>query len=213
MALKTQIEDGYGSGNRVGVEEDALITISHPFPPIAKSKTYLFRQNMTSDGTATGTSSFKAVGTLAAPVKFYIRAGVNDDRYISTLSFLISGAGATLSEFASEPALTNGCRLYYERETGIKEIHGALKTNFDFVRLGLGQPAFGDAATAFRAANVVGTADAYIPIVDFTKMIPPYGLKLDAGSNQRLVFEVRDDTTAVGIVGFDAICYGFDREP
>lgn len=213
MSLPIKIEDGRGSGDRASVENNALVTVTEPHPPFGKSKTYLFRQNMTTDGTATGTSSMKVAGTLAAPVKFYIPAGKNDDRYITTISFVIAGAGATLSEFSTIAALTNGCKLYYERERGEKIIHEALKSNFDFVRLCIGTPAFGDAATAFRASNVVGTSDAYIPVLYLSQIIPPYGIKLDAGSNQRLVFEVRDDTTSVSIDAFDAICYGFDREP
>lgn len=213
MSLKTQIEDGKGSGRRAAVDGNALVTITEPYPPFGESKAYLFRQHMTTDGTATGTSSMKVVGTLAAPVKFYIPADLEDDRYITNISFVLSGAGATLSEFCTDPALTNGCRLYYERESGIKDIHTALKTNFDFIRLSLGNPAFGGGADAFRANNVVGTSEAYIPVVDLTRLLPPYGVKLDAGSNQRIVFEVRDTTTAASIVAFDAVCYGFDREP
>jgi len=41
-------------------------------------------------------------------------------------------------------------------------------------------------------------------------MMPPYGVKLDAGTTQRLVFAIRDDITAE-TDAFNAICYGFDR--
>lgn len=212
MALPVKIHDSL-SGQSAAVEGNALVTVNEPYPPFGKSKTYLFRQFMTTDGTATGTSSMKVVGTLAAPVKFYVSAGKNDDRYISAISFVIAGVGATLSEFSTIAALTNGCKLYYERERGNIVIHDALKSNFDFVRLCLGSPAFGDAATAFRASNVVGTSDAYIPVLYLSHIMPPYGIKLDAGSNQRLVLEIRDDTTSASIDAFDAIAYGFDREP
>lgn len=212
MALPVKIFDSK-NGQSAAVENHALVTVSEPHPPFGKSKTYLFRQFMTTDGTSTGTSSMKVVGTLAAPIKFYIPAGKNDDRYITTISFLIAGAGATLSEFSTIAALTNGCKIYYERESGEKLIHEALKSNFDFVRLCIGTPAFGDSAAAFRASNVIGTSEAYIPVLNLAQIIPPYGIKLDAGSNQRLVIEVRDDTTDAAITGFDAICYGFGREP
>lgn len=212
MALPTKVVDGL-TGQSAAVENRALLTVTEPHPPFGKSKTYLFRQYMTLDGTSTGTSNMKAVGTLAIPIKFYVPAGKNDDRYITNISFVIAGAGATLSEFSTIAALINGCKLYYERESGEKVIHDALKTNFDFVRLCLGNPAFGDSAAAFRASNVVGTSEAYIPVLDLTRLLPPYGIKLDAGSNQRLVLEVRDDTTSASVVAFDAVCYGFDREP
>lgn len=83
-----------------------------------------------------------------------------------------------------------------------------LKSNWDFVRLCLGNPSFGDAG-AFRVNNVSGTSEGYIPVLDLTKLIPPYGIKLDMGTNQKLVLEIRDDVQ--GVDSFNAICYGFDR--
>lgn len=210
--LKTQIQDGGGSGERASVVDNALLVLQQPYPPIGVSKMYVFRRKFSLDGTATGTSDMRVLGTLAAPVKFYIPADLPDDRYITMLSFMIAGASCTLSEFSTVPALTNGCRLYYEQPSGIKIIHDSLKTNWDFIRLCGGQPAFGSGADAFRATNVVGASEAYIPTLDLTKIMP-LGVKLDKGTNQRLVLEVRDDLTAVAITGFDCIAYGFDRVP
>lgn len=212
MSLQVRIHDSK-NGQCAAVENHALVTVSEPYPPFGKSRTYIHRQYMTADGTSTGSSDMKVVGTLAAPIKFWVPAGKNDDRYITNISFVLSGPGAILSDFCAATALTNGCRIYYERERGIKEIHEGLKTNFDFIRLCLGNPAFGDAASAFRAPNVSGGSEAYIPVMDLTKIMPPYGIKLDAGSNQRLVLEVRDNLTVVGITAVNVIVYGFDREP
>lgn len=213
MSVKGQIESGKGDKQRAYVEDNSLLVMQQPYPPIGVSKMYVFRRKMSLDGTATGTSDMRVLGTLAAPIKFYIPADEPDDRYITMLSFVIAGAAATLSEFSTVPALTNGCRLYYEQPSGIKIIHDSLKSNWDFVRLCNGQPAFGSGADVFRATNVIGTSEAYIPTLDLTKIMPPYGIKLDRATNQRLVLEVRDDLTAVAITAFDCIAYGFDRVP
>lgn len=212
MSLPVKIHDSR-NGQNAAVENNALVTVSQPHPPFGRSKTYVYRQYMTDDGTDSGSSDMKVVGTLASPLKFYIPAGVNDDRYITNLSFVMAGTNATLSQFCAAASLTNGCRLYYEREDGEKDIHEALKSNFDIIRLCVGMPSFGDSTTAFRASNVVGNVEAYIPVLDFTRIIPPYGISLDAGSNQRLVLEVRDDLTVAGITAVNVIAYGFDREP
>lgn len=212
MTLKVKIHDSK-SGNSAAVENSSLVVVAEPHPPFGKSKTYLYRQFMTSDGTSSGSNNMRVLGTLDTPIKFWIPAGKNDDRYISIISFVIAGAGATLSEFSTVPALINGCKIYYERESGERVIHESLKTNFDFIRLCVGTPAFGGAADAFRATNVIGASEAYIPVLYLSHIIPPYGIKLDAGSNQRLVIEIRDDLTSASIVAFDAIAYGFDREP
>jgi len=59
----------------------------------------------------------------------------------------------------------------------------------------------------------VGAANDYglIPTLDLRRFMPPFGIKLDRGTNQRLVFEVRDDCTDADV--FNIIAYGFDRMP
>ena len=168
----------------------------------------VFRQYLTDDGMATGDKDMVVDGSTTA-VEFWVNAGSDDDRYITTLSFIIVDVNATLDKFGNVTALTNGCQLYYETLAQTITIHDALKTNFDFVRLCMGQPAFGDAMTAFRASNVVGNSEGYIPVLDLRRLVPPFGIKLDRGTTQRLVLTVRDDCT--GIDRFDCIAYGFSR--
>ena len=122
---------------------------------------------------------------------------------------MIADAGATMSKFGNITALTNGCNLFFDRATGTITIHDTLKSNLDFVRLCLGQPAFGTAADSFRIKNDISTSEGYIPVLDLTKLVPPFGIKLDLGTNQRFVLEVKDNTSTVD--AFDAIAYGFDR--
>lgn len=214
MSINSTITDGRGSNNKASIMENGLLTTVNPYPPRMPQKAYIFRQYMTTNGLSTGTSSMKVVGSLAAPVIYYIPADATDDRYLTALSFVIAGPTPALSQFAAVAALTNGCRLYYDTiVAGQIDIHSALKTNFDFVRLCFGNPAFGATTNSFYASNVSGTSEAYIPILDFTKIVPPFGIKLEADTNQKLALSIRDDTTAANIVAFDCIAYGFDRIP
>ena len=73
----------------------------------------------------------------------------------------------------------------------------------------MGQPAFGATTNAFIASNVSGLSEAVIPILDLTKILPPFGIKLDKSSIQTLSLTVRDNCT--GVDQFDCIAYGFDR--
>jgi hypothetical protein len=144
------------------------------------------------------------------PIEFQISAHADNDRYITQLSFLIEDASSTLKTFGGETALTTGCEFFYFNLNERVVIHEALKSNWDFLRLCIAwTPAFGDAATAYELTNVIGTSDALAPVFDFTKIMPPYGLKLDAGSSQRLCLTVNDDTTAID--NFNIIAYGFER--
>lgn len=139
-----------------------------------------------------------------------MQADENFDLYITALSFLISDLNAVLNQFGTIGALTNGCQLIYQDQRGDVFIHDELKTNFDFIRLGLANPPFGDAATAFRANNMSGNSEGYIPVVDFrTTFSLPWGIPLKAGTNHRITLRVRDDVT--GVDAFDCISYGFTR--
>ena len=153
----------------------------------------------------------RVAGTLAAPLEFFISASTSADRFITAISFLISDAGANLNQFGAITALTNGCLLLYHTPAATTQVLPALKSNFDFVRMALGQPSFGDASTVFQAANAIAASEAYIPVIRFADWLPPFGLKLDINSGNRLIFQVRDNTT--GIDAFDAIAFGFDRTP
>jgi hypothetical protein len=206
--LNIHITDADGTKEGVFVKDNALVVSQFGCPPMISQKNKVFRQYFTDDGTASGTSSMLVDGS-STNVDYYIPAHADNDRYITAVSFLISDAGAELDEFGGITALTNGCVFEYSRVGETVTIHDALKSNWDFIRLCLGAPAFGDAATAFQARNVVGASEAYIPVFNFLSLMPPYGLKLDAGTRQRLTLRIRDNCSTID--GFDAIGYGFER--
>jgi len=232
MSRKTYIVDGKGSGINAEVTPGGYLkTQSSPYPAQDdRDLTFVFRQFLTLNGD--GTTNSMLVDGSTTSQRFYIQGEQNDDIYISSLSFLVQGAGIVLGDdFAgSGAALTNGCRLYYEDNNGEVDIATALQTNFDFIRLCQGQPAFnnGDTATAtgpFIAPSIAGggggkggtAADAIIPILNIKDVFGlPFGIKLQRETNHKLVLEVNDNITA-GAVGTDAafniIAYGFKKKP
>jgi len=207
--LTSHIGDGTGTNEKVKVSEESLHVVALPYPPFKEQKILPLRQYLTTDGTPSGSNNMVVVGSGAAPISFYIKAHEHYDRYITNLSVLIADAGAVLSQFGSLPVLTNGCRVYYERNSGIVELHEGIKTNFEFLRFALFQPAFGTGSNAFQVTNVIGTSESYMPVIELSKLVPPFGVKLDAGTTQKLVIEIRDNLT--GMDALNVIAYGFDR--
>ena len=209
MAVKANIEDGSGNGNLAKVSNEGfLFTQEAPFPPSGEeTKITVYREFLTlnNDGT---TNDMRVDGSTTSQY-FWINAEPNFDIYITTLSFLISDAGAALNEFGADPALTNGCRLFYEDNNGEINIGTDLVSNFEFIRLCQGNPSFGNAADAFRARNIVGASEGYIPVFDFRNFGFRWGLKLKAGTNNRLVMEINDNVSSID--GFNATAYGFRR--
>jgi hypothetical protein len=200
---------------RVTPEGTAGVVI-HPHPPDDDDNVILlpFRQYFTDDGTDSGTVSMKVAGTAAAPIPYWINAQDDRDIYIKTILVEITGAGGLLNEFANlGAALANGVDFYWETQAGGRvTIDDALQTNWDFVRLSGGVPAFGDGNNSFRANNVSGTSEGFIPTFDIAKLFGlPWGFRLRRGTQDRVVFAVQDDLTPVGVTSFNILGLGVSR--
>jgi hypothetical protein len=210
--LSTQIVDGHGSGNRAKVNGEGEFTVAvHPHPPIDE-KTFgiPFVQSITDDGLADGATDMRVDGS-STPVEFYINAIGDQDLYIKLIEITIADAGATLSKFGNLTALTNGCDMeWVTDDLGTTIIKSGMKSNWDFVKLAKGQPAFGDAAGAFRAGNVVSTSEAYIPVVDMAYLFgSQWGLRLRKGTNDRIIIRINDDLNpGTPVDEFTAECTG-----
>lgn len=212
MANNTKILDGSGKGYAAKVSpEGYLYTQEAPFPPASEAtKITVYRQFLTLNND--GVTADMRVNGATTKQLFWVQGEPDFDVYITTVSFIISGPGAALNEFANLTALTNGCRFFYEDQNGTINIGTQLQSNFDFVRLCQGNPAFGGGASAFLADNVVGTSEAFIPVFDFRNFGFKWGLKLRASSLDRLVLEVADNLTpSANLTGFNAVAYGFRR--
>ena len=192
--------------------EGAVSIVAHPHPPKDEPEHPLpYRQYMTDTGASTGTISMKAVGSAAAPLTFFVcPQNVDRDLYVGRLDIVIADASAALNKFGNITALTNGCRLeWFTQEFGVVVIHDALQSNWDFVRLSGGKNSFGATTTAFRASNVFGSSEGYIPCIDFDEIFNlQWGLRLRKGTTDCLRLIIQDDTT--GVDQFDAIAYGIE---
>lgn len=171
-----------------------------------------FRQYFTIDGTPLSSNQMAiTTGTLAAPVDFFIKASNKRTIVITYLNFYIAGSAAVLAEFGTGPLLTNGCRIFYkDARVGEVDIHEAVKTNFDLVRLTGGSPSFGTGTDAFRLYNTDGLDEAFIPKLDLSDFVPPYGIQLDKDSDQRITISIRDNTLTNRASSFNCIAYGFE---
>ena len=196
-----------GGKNQCHVTEDGeLHVISSPYPAFFEQKVQPFRQYLTADGTSSGSNDM-AVDGSATNVDFYVSAHATDDRYITAMNFLVAyGAAGSPYLWADGVALTNGSRFFYENRTGEHNIHDAIKINQDLFRLTFNviQPTW-----EVRHTNALNDYGYFISM-DLTKMGLPFGIKLDAGTKQRLVMCVRDNT-GTDADTFNAIAYGFDR--
>lgn len=205
--IKTVFEDGEGSGSKAGVTVDNEVkVIVSPYPPLDDQKVLPFRQYLTDDGLQAGNNVMAANGSTTN-IDYFIEADDNSDIYITSLNFIIAyGATGQPNEWADGTALSNGSRLFYETATGEHDIHEAIKTNQDFFRL-----SFSPIPTAWEVRHVNALNDyGYFISMDLTRLGLPYGIRIDHGTNQRLILRVRDDTSTDADT-FNCIAYGFKR--
>ena len=216
MSTRNNIIDGTGKGYAAKVDQyNTLWVRDLGIPPTTDPDNpggglgdiqKVYREFLTLNGDGT-TSDMRVAGSLGSPILFFINAESAFDIYITSLSFVVVDANLTLAQFGNIGALTNGFNLYYEDINGTTFVGQNLKTNFELIRLSQGNPAWGDPTGAFIANNVLGTSEAVLPVLDFRKVFGlPYGIKLGAGTTDKLVLEIRDNVSAVD--QFDIIAYG-----
>jgi hypothetical protein len=208
--IKSVITDGKGRGSEVHIEDNALLVAQYTCPPMIPQKNIVFRQYFTDDGIAGGTSDMLVDGSTT-PVSYWIQADQDNDRYITAINIVIEDDGSKLKYFGATNVLTNGCQLFYDKgDQTTVVIHNALKTGWDFFRMSLLTES--SQVEINPVKDITAKVDAFVIVMDFTRLLPPYGIKLDAGMNQKIVLRVHDNLTAANMPdGFDAIAYGFDR--
>jgi hypothetical protein len=143
-----------------------------------------------------------------APIDFWLPSHEDNDRYITRLDILVGySTTGQMNEFADAAALANGFRFFYiDSKKAEVDIHDALINNSEILRLA-GQSVL---ATGFEHRHLGSMNDyGYLLSINFSDMIPPYGVKLDRGSSEKIVMIVRDDATAATTM--NCICYGFER--
>jgi len=209
--LRTKLIGSGPERTEASVEKSGAVSVvERPFPPFGVQQNVRpFRQFMTDDGSATGSSDMLVDGSVT-PVDFFVEAPQDQDLYVTRISFIVVDQNMTLNQFGNIGALTNGMRLFYIDELGEVDIADVLQTNFDFVRLCSGLPSFGDGTTAFIANNVDFISEGIIPILDLKDTFGfRWGLEFRNGSTQKLILRIRDDIT--GIDAMNVIVYGFLR--
>jgi len=200
---KVQITQG---GLEAKVTRDGELRVSNaPYPPFGAQQARPFRQYLTLDGTAGGSNDMGVDGSVTN-VEFYVPAATTDDRYITNIAMLVGYGGTSQPYlFADAVALANGCRMHFVSLRGEVDIHDGIKTNQDMFRLSHEAVRSDWEVRGVNANNDYG----YFITIDLESVMPVFGVKLDAGTTQRLIMTIRDDCTNAD--SFNAIAYGFDR--
>jgi hypothetical protein len=207
MGIETTIIDGNtGKAGKV-LSEGEVFTSQSGCPPMLPQKCKAFSQKFTTDGLPGGDDDMGVNGSVTA-VEYYIGASNDNDRYITRISFVLGyGASAEGFEFAdSGAALTNGVKVAYIDSQGTEVTVINPKANYEFMR-------DSDAPISrvgWQARGFAATGDyGYFVNINLSQIMPPHGVKLDKGSNQKMVVTIRDDCTDADL--FNCQSFGFER--
>jgi hypothetical protein len=155
----------------------------------------------------------KVDGSTTA-AEFYIAAFKDYDIYIKSISVVIGDGGSpALNKFGALSALSNGVKWdLFTNDLGLYELHDGIKTNLEFIRLGVDTAGIGTGTDAFLAdVSGGGTEKSYLPNIDIAETFGlKFGVRLRKGSNDKLIFTIQDNLTA--LTTFNAIGYGIRIE-
>ena len=203
-------------------DDGRLYEIDTVYPPITNDRQiilYVDDLTLNNDGV---TTDMKVDGSVTTQ-EFSVNADKDFDIFINSVSFFIAAENVVtdLGEFAGiVTPLTNGCQLIYENsDEGDIIIGDNLQTNYDLLRMCNMNPQFGlDSNAAFKIIQAFSNQDdGYLFILKFAdygyEQEYSGGIRLKAGSTDRLVFKIRDNLnlTPSDISSFDGRVYGFKR--
>jgi len=206
--INVKLKDGTGQSNFAKVTlEGALNVVEHPHPPLLESIEALpFRERLVDSN---GVFNMNVNGS-AISQDFSVMASNDYEIFIKTVFVEIADGGSpALNKFGALSALTNGVEIFYQNQkTGLYTIHDGIKTNKEFIRIGIDTHGIGTGVDAYLAdTSGGGTEKAYLPIIDFGEMFGMrYGIRLRKNTTDSLTFRINDNLT--GLVNFDAIAYG-----
>jgi hypothetical protein len=187
--------------------EKEVLTSKSINPPFQQQLVEPYRRYFTDDGLTDGSHDLTVDGSVT-PVDFWVPADPTEDRYITAINFIL-GYGATGKpyQWGDNAALTNGVRLFYTSFRGEVDVHDGITSIQDLWRL-TDMPI----ATAWEIRHIGVNNDYGLFVsVNLLQMVPPYGVKLDAGTSQKLALRVRDAMPTTASDTFNAIACGFDR--
>ena len=203
-------------------DDGRLYEIDTVYPPITNDRQiilYVDDLTLNNDGV---TTDMKVDGSVTTQ-EFSVNADKDFDIFINSVSFFIAAENVVtdLGEFAGiVTPLTNGCQLIYENsDEGDIIIGDNLQTNYDLLRMCNMNPQFGLVSNAaFKIVQAfTNQDDGYLFILKFSdygyEQEYSGGIRLKAGTTDRLVFKIRDDLnlTPSEISSFDGRVYGFKR--
>lgn len=210
MPIKSHIQDGTGSKRLVRVNEQHAMRVTQTIgdvPPVGTvNRLRYYNALLGSTGADSGIISMNVLGSLVAPLTFYIQASVDYDLYISKIVIIFADSAIVHNKFGNVTALTNGWTLNITESGKVTPIISNAKTGGQLLAQTPLESMYGATTTVNTLSNWTGTEDAATVILDIASIIPN-GIRIGRGTNDKIEAIVADDLT--GLTEFTVRILGY----
>ena len=194
-------------------DEGALFVYQKQAPPPqvgTENKVRLLNGLLGTSGLDAGVVNLKLDGSVT-PLEAYVVAHADYDIHVMGISFILADSAVTHNRFGNITELSTGINLFAEEAGEITYALKNVKTGGQLIAQSGGARSFGTGGESHEIVNWSGTGDAQLVFLDMGSMLPPEGLRIGRGTQDRLVLQINDDLT--GLDEFSARIMGFKKYP
>ena len=214
--LNTALRDAVTGAGAVVDPSGILSVYSQPPPaqPLGRSSNRRILNGLIgTGGLDTGTTNLRVNG-LVTNVDAYVQSELEADIHIMGIAFFINDTAVVANRFGNVTGLTLGFDMFVEQHGDttylLRQVlsGGQLTAQTGWAR------AFGNGTDVNVISNLTGTTDAQVAYLDIGAILPPEGLRIGRGTQDRLVVRIRDNLSQISANGgFTVRAFGFRKYP
>lgn len=216
MAIDVHLRDAVsGVGAKVSPDGAVFTYQDSPPPPAVgtANKRRFLNGLLGTSGLDTGTTNLRVNG-LVTNVDAYVEASPNYDIHIMGVSFFINDTAVVANRFGNVTGLTLGFDMFAQESGEITYLVKQVLTGGQLIVQTGATRAFGSGVDTSVINNLTGTTDAQFAYLDLGAILPPEGLRIGRGTQDKMVVRIRDNLSQISASGaFNVRIFGFRKYP
>ena len=216
MALPIILRDPV-SGVGAKVNQDGAVFVYQSLSPPPEVGTQNKRRFLNgllgTAGLDAGTTNLRVNG-LVSNVDAYVAANPDYDIHIMGVSFFINDTAVVANRFGNVTGLTQGFDMFAKESGDVTYLVKQVLTGGQLIVQTGATRAFGSGMDTNVINNLTGTTDAQFAYLDLGEILPPEGLRIGRGTQDKLVVRIRDNLSQISASGaFNVRVFGFRKYP
>ncbi|MBF0148387.1 MAG: hypothetical protein HQL85_19715 [Magnetococcales bacterium] len=204
-----------GVGAKINGDGAVFVYQESPPPPVVgtENKRRLLNGLLGTAGLDAGTTNLRVNG-LTTAIDAYVEAHADYDIHIMGVAFVIADSSVLHNRFGNVTGLTQGFDMFSVESGANTYLLKKVLTGGQLIAQSGGARAFGTGGESNEIVNWSGTSDAQFVYFDIGAILPPEGLRIGRGTQDRLVVRIRDNLSQISAAGeFTVRVFGFRKYP